>query len=162
LDFTFSEFAGLYVMSLGSGPGLPSNLKAPSFNPSDPRPHQRGKAKGRKGGIPVSGTKEWLIDTGAQISCITKSNGAQFDLTPVAGSANGTAGGGGMLVKTGLTMEFEIFDTVGLPKAVSCSLKVAVKPDDRNSEVLGMDQLKNVNAAVEWDPGAQNGRMYEV
>jgi hypothetical protein len=149
-------------MPLGSAPGSPSNLKPPSFKPSDLRPHQLGKATGHKSGLPVSVTKEWLVDTGAQISCITKSNGDQFDLTLTGGSASATTGGGGILVKRGLTMWFEIFDTASMRKSVSCSLDVAVKPNNNGSEILGMDQLKNVNAAVEWDPGAQKGRMYEI
>jgi hypothetical protein len=149
-------------MSLGSAPGSPSNLSPPSFNPSDLRPYQLGKATGHKTGTPVSVDKEWLVDTGAEISCITKSNADQFDLTPTGGSASATTGGGGILIKRGLTMWFEILDQANMPKSVNCSLDVAVKPNNKGSEILGMDQLKNVNAAIEWDPCAQEGRMYEI
>jgi len=141
---------------------MASNLGSPSSNSSDHRPHQVGKATGYKAGNPVTVGKEWLIDTGAQISCITKSNGDQFDLTLTGGSASGTTGGGGILVKSGLTMWFEIFDKAGAPKSVSCNLDVGVKPNNSGSEILGVDQLQHVGAAIEWDPSAQNGRLYEV
>jgi hypothetical protein len=141
---------------------MASNLGPPSSNSSDHRPHQVGKATGYKAGNPVTAQKEWLVDTGAQISCITSSNAAQFDLKLTGGSASATTGGGGILVKTGLTMWFEIFDKAGASKSVSCSLNVGVKPNNSGSEILGVDQLEQVGAAVEWDPGTQDGRLYEV
>jgi hypothetical protein len=101
---------------------MADNLFSPSGNSSDPRPHQQGKAKGQKNGLPVTEDKEWMVDTGAQISVITKSNGDKFDLTAVGGSASGTTGGGGLLVKSGLTMQFEIFDTTGSTKTVNCKM----------------------------------------
>jgi hypothetical protein len=141
---------------------MASNLGSPSFNASDHRPHQVGKASGRKARRPVTASKEWLIDTGAQISCITQSNANQFDLTLTGGSASATTGGGGILVKSGLTMWFEIFDKAGVLKSVSCNLDVGVKPNNSGSEILGVDQLESVRAAVEWDPSTQKGRLYEV
>jgi hypothetical protein len=59
-------------------------------------------------------------------------------------------------------MWFEIFDKAGAPKSVSCNLDVGVKPNNSGSEILGVDQLEHVGAAIEWDPSAQNGRLYEV
>jgi hypothetical protein len=141
---------------------MAANLGCPSFNSSDHRPHQVGKATGYKGGAAITAGKEWMIDTGAQISCITKGNGDQFDLTLTGGSASATTGGGGILLKSGLTMSFEIFDKAGRRKSVSCSLDVGVKPNDSGSEILGMDQLDHVGAAVDWDPRAQSGRLYQV
>jgi hypothetical protein len=140
---------------------MADNLFSPSGNPSDPRPHQQGKAKGFKSGLPVTENKEWMVDTGAQISVITKSNGDKFDLTAVGGSASGTTGGGGILVKSGLTMEFEIFDTTGTAKTVTCNLDVGVKPNNKGSEILGMDQIAQVGAIVEWHPKARTGRLRE-
>jgi len=136
-------------------------LGPPSGNAFDRRPHQLGKASGTKDGFPVTVSKEWLVDTGAQISAITKDNADQFDLTAVAGSASATTGGGGILVRSGLTMHFEILDTAGSSKSVSCSLDVGVKPDNSGSEILGMDQLANVHAGVEWEPKNQSGKLYE-
>lgn len=140
---------------------MPDNLFPPSGNPSDPRPHQHGKARGLKYGLPVAEDKEWMIDTGAQISVITKSNGDKFDLTAVAGSASGTTGGAGILIRSGLTMEFQIFDIAGSAKTVTCKLNVGVKRNDKGSEILGMDQIAHVGAIVEWDPKALKGRLRE-
>jgi hypothetical protein len=138
---------------------MADNLCTPSGNSADHRPHQTGEARGYKWGSAVSSSTEWLMDTGAQISVITKSKGALFDLTPVGGSASGTTGGGGILVKSGVDMIFEIFDSSGLSKQVTCSLDIGVKPNDDGSEILGVDQIEHVGAAVEWDPGAGTGRL---
>jgi hypothetical protein len=141
---------------------MPDNLGAPSANFADRRPHQVGSAEGTKGGSPVGVSKEWLIDTGAQISVVTKDNADQFDLTPTGGSASATTGGGGILIKSGLTMKFEIFDSSGAVKAVFCSRDIGVKPNNDGGEILGMDQLYEVDGAVDWDPGLRKGRIYEV
>jgi hypothetical protein len=141
---------------------MPSNLGPPSTNPFDRRPHQMGKATGYKFGSFVSVSKEFLIDSGADISCITKSNADRFDLTATGGSASATTGGGGILVKSGLTMIFDIFDKVGNQKSVHCSLDVGVKPNNNGSDILGMDQLNHVSAAVEWDPAHRSGKLYEI
>jgi hypothetical protein len=138
---------------------MPDNLGPPSGSASDRRPHQRGKAKGLQNGLPHSEDKEWLVDTGAQISVVTKDNGDKFDLTAVGGSASGTTGGGGILVKSGLEMEFEIFDTNGVATTVKCNLDVGVKHNNKGSEILGMDQIADVDAVVEWDPKARTGRL---
>ena len=138
---------------------MADNLLAPSGNPTDPRPHQLGKARGLKNGLLVAATKGWMVDTGAQISAITKDNGDKFDLTAVGGSASGTAGGGGILVKSGQTMEFEVFDTHGVATTVTCNLNVGVKPNNKGSEILGMDQIAHVDAIVEWDPKSRTGRL---
>lgn len=78
------------------------NLHASSVNPSDPRPFQKGEAEGVKNGHPKTVLKEWLVDTGASISALTRDNAEQFDLTPLGGSASATTGGGGILIKAGL------------------------------------------------------------
>jgi len=100
-----------------------------------------------------------MVDTGAQISCITKSNGDKFDLTPVGGTASGTAGGGGILVKSGLEMQFEVLDPHGAPTTVTCNLDVGVKSNNKGSEILGIDQIAHVGALVEWHPKARTGRL---
>jgi len=118
-----------------------------------------GKVKGNKGGMPVTAKKKWLIDTGAQISVITKQNGDKFDLTVIGGSASGTTGGAGIIIKSGLTMIFKIFDRSGKSKSVNCSLDVGVKSNNAGSEILGMDQITSVGAVVEWDPTARTGGL---
>lgn len=137
-------------------------LGAPSSDPSDRRPHQSGRAEGFDARAqPVIEPKEWLVDTGAQISVITKSNADKFDLKLTGGSASATTGGGGILVKSGLTMVCEILGKTGRPKAVRCNLDVGVKPNNSGSEILGMDQLNAVHAAVDWNPRLRSGKLYE-
>jgi hypothetical protein len=141
---------------------MPNNLFAPSTNPSDLRPHQFGRARGTQFGWPVDESKEWLIDTGASIAVITKDNADKFNLTLVAGSASGTTGGGGILIKRGLTTEFEVFDSAGVAHKKQCSLDIGVKPNNHGAEILGMDQLNDARASVQWDPVSQTGRLQDV
>jgi hypothetical protein len=136
------------------------NLSASSANPSDPRPFQTGSVEGTKNGLPLTASKEWLIDTGATLSCITKDNADQFDLTPTGGSASATTGGAGILIKTGLTMVFTVLQASGANRQERCSLPVGVKPNNAGSEILGMDQIAHVGAQVRWDPSARNGDIY--
>jgi hypothetical protein len=138
---------------------MADNLAAPSSDLSNQRPHQWGKAKGKKSSSPVEEDIEWLIDTGADIAAVTKDVGDKFDLTATAGSASATTGGAGMLIKSGLTVEFEVLDHNDKPQTVQNTLDVAVKPDNSNSEILGMDQIAKPKAIVEWDPEAQSGRL---
>lgn len=137
------------------------NLHASSANPSDPRPFQKGRVEGSHKGIPKTALKEWLIDTGANFSAVTKDNAEQFDLVPLGGSASATTGGGGILIKAGLTMVFTALGTNGFNRLVRCSLPIGVKPNNKGSEILGMDQLAYVHAKVRWDPSAQDGDIYE-
>jgi hypothetical protein len=136
------------------------NLRASSVNPHDLRPFQAGRVEGTKNNVPVTAPKEWLVDTGASISVLTMSNADRFDLTPLGGSASATTGGGGILIKTGLTMVFAVLQTSGSNRWVHCSLPIGVKPNDHGSEILGMDQLADVGAKVRWDPSAQDGDIY--
>jgi hypothetical protein len=137
------------------------NLSASSANSSDQRPFQNGSVEGTKNGIPLTASKEWLVDTGATVTCITKDNADQFDLTPMGGSASAVTGGGGILINTGLTMLFTVLRTSGTNQTVRCSLPVGVKPDNVGSEILGMDQLADVGAKVRWDPSALDGDIYD-
>jgi hypothetical protein len=136
------------------------NLRASSANPHDPRPFQAGWVEGTRNKVPLTAAKEWLVDTGASISALTMSNAAQFDLIPLGGSASATTGGGGILIKAGLTMVFTVLDITGSNRWVRCSLPIGVKPNDQGSEILGMDQLAHVGAKVRWDPSAQDGDIY--
>ena len=139
-----------------------NNLGPSSKDPTDQRPHQKGKAKGKKNGQDVEAEKEWMFDTGATVSAITKNNADKFDLTPVGATASGTTGGGGIIMKRGLTMVFSIIGRDGNPKEVRCSLNVGVKPNNSGSEIIGMDQIATVNAVILWNPKTQTGRIYET
>jgi carbon monoxide dehydrogenase subunit G len=115
--------------------------------------------EGTLAGAPVAKIKEWLVDTGATISAITKSNADDFDLTPVAVTAQATGAGAGIIMKSGLTMFFLVKDSFGTDVERQCNLDVGVKPDDSGSEVLGMDQVAHVGAKVHWDPRACDGDL---
>src|SRR3712207_7841617 len=58
------------------------------------------------------------------------------DLTPTGGSASAATGGGGILMKSGLTTKFEIIDSGGLAKTVFCNL-------DRKSTRLNSSHAQN-------------------
>lgn len=80
------------------------NLSTPTGNSSDKRPHQNGKASGKnRFFMSHSVSIEWLVDTGAEIACITQATANNFRLKNTAGSASATTGGGGILIKSGLT-----------------------------------------------------------
>jgi hypothetical protein len=136
------------------------NLRGSSTNPADPRPFQTGSVEGVRGGVPLALSKEWLIDTGARISVLTKDNADHFDLTPLGGSASGTTGGGSILIKSGLEMIFTVLDSRGLQILVRCSLPVGVKPNNFGSDIVGMDQLAHVGGKVRWNPAAREGDIY--
>lgn len=138
---------------------MPDNLTCPSTSSADRRPHQVGSAEGHKWGMKKTESVEWLIDTGAQLSVVTDATGAKFDLTPVGGSASGTTGGGGIIVKSGLSTVIQVFDTGGASVAASCHKDIGVKPNNAGGEIIGMDRIYDANASVEWDPGAGLGRI---
>jgi len=137
------------------------NLKG---TPTDPqRPHQRGAAQGdAPGGGAANESKNWLIDTGAQISCISQANAAHFRTAPTGATAGGV-NGGAMPIVTGVTMVFKVkTDNPAYPggeRNVSCRLPVAVTP---SSDILGMDQLGSLGVRVNWDPQHGTGYLYEV
>src|ERR1043165_358053 len=137
------------------------NLHACSSNARDRRPFQNGQIEGTKNSHSRTALKEWLIDTGATISVITKSNAEQFDLTVLGGSASSTTGGGGILLNSGLTRVFTLLKHTGADEQVRCSLPIGVKSNDHGSEILGMDQLAHVKAKVRWDPSRQDGDLFE-
>jgi hypothetical protein len=105
--------------------------------------------------------KEWLIDTGAAVSVITKDNAEQFDLTATGATTSGTTGGGGIIMKSGLTMVFTVLGRDGTNREVTCSLDVGVKHNNAGSEIIGMDQVNEVGAEVIWNPGTRDGDVRE-
>lgn len=128
------------------------------------RPHQRGAAQGRApGGGNANEPKDWLIDTGAELSAISQANATHFVTAPKGGSARGVNNGRPMTVVTGVTMVFTVAtDNPAYPggeRTVSCDLPVAVTP---HSDILGMDQLARHHVNVAWDPDRKTGRLFEV
>jgi hypothetical protein len=106
---------------------MADNLSTPTRSSADKRPHQTGKGIGvDRGSAPCSVSIEWMVDTGVEIACVTRATGANFRLKTVAGSASAPTGGGGILIKSGLTTEFEIINTSGIPTNVRCSLDVGL------------------------------------
>jgi len=139
---------------------MPDNLAPPSWDAAQRRPHQGGQAKGYdKGGLSVSVSVEWMADTGAELSVVTKDVAKNFNLAPVGGSASGTTGGGGIIIKSGMEMEFEVFDSAGKVVPITSSLDVGVKPNNDGSEILGVDAIDTAGAVIEWDPGTLTGRL---
>ncbi|MBL9172179.1 MAG: hypothetical protein JNL10_01470 [Verrucomicrobiales bacterium] len=144
------------------GGGKPGNLGPSSAIKNSLKPFQKGKATGRKHGRSVFKIKNWMIDTATEFSCITKSNAKWFDLELVAASREGAGPGAaekGYKEYRGITMHFEILGRDGKPKQVSCSLPVMVKRS--GSDIIGMDQLRKVNAMIEWDPTSRTGNLIE-
>jgi hypothetical protein len=141
------------------------NLGPSSTRPDSPSPYQRGAAQqfDRDGDL-VNEQKEWLIDTGAEVSAISEDNADKFDLEPTGATAGGAEGGGGLVISQGpegrpFTMHFQIVDKNGRPKNVSCDLPIAIIPE---GEILGMDQLAQVHAQVDWCADTKTGRLYET
>lgn len=137
------------------------NLRKSKSRSGGQRPYQSGSVEGTKNNLPVKASKEWLVDTGAEVSVLTKSNADQFDLTPTGATAWATSSGGGILMKSGVTMVFKVLQASGTNLSVRCSLPVGVRPNDKGGDILGMDQVADRNAKVRWDPSALDGDLYD-
>jgi hypothetical protein len=135
------------------------NLAPPAGSPASQRPYQVGRALGSKAGKPVQVTVEWLIDTGADIGVVRKAIGDRFDLTPTAASASPTTGGGGIIVKSGLRVEFRAEDHHGVSHTLLVSRSLGVKSNNNGSDIVGMDQLASAGVTVSWDPGGRTGAL---
>lgn len=134
------------------------NLGPPSGNPSSRRPFQGGELRGTSNGSPVTQQKEFLFDTGAEISAIDPDNAAHFDLTPTGGGAQG-AGGGALSVYSGVTMRFKRRNRNDVEEWVECSLDFAVV--QRNYSIIGVDQLSETGTEIDWNPTERTGELYE-
>ena len=136
-------------------PAPGGNIGPPASNPQSRQPYQRGRARGRKNGNAVEVAKEWLVDTGAPISVISRSNARKFDYTVVHQTPDG-------VWVRGITMVFTIEGANGQPKEVTCNLDVLVPNIEVQVDVLGMDQLASVNARIIWDPVNRTGKLVEA
>jgi hypothetical protein len=135
------------------------NLTA-SSGKSSRRPHQTGRALGRKSGLPTAIQVDWLIDTGADYVTVQHSVGNSFDTVNAIGvTASPTTGGGGMQVVTGITTEFEVEDGSGVSHTKQSSKYVAIKSNNAKSNILGMEQLADAGASVRWDPSNKQGAL---
>jgi hypothetical protein len=106
---------------------------------------------------------EWMVDTGADLATVRNATGARFDLTATGGSASPTTGGGGILVYTGITVEFTAEDRrSGAARPMASTQPVGVKSGNTGSEVLGMDALSSNAVDIEWSPSARLGTLWTV
>lgn len=138
------------------------NLRSSNANHHSLRPHQTGHVAGRKSGTHVRFEIEWMIDTGADIGVVRKIVGDKFDLVATAASASPTNGGGGILIKQGLQVEFTAEDSVGIPRAMRSALPVGVKSSNAGSDIIGMDQLATLNVEVNWSPNSRVGTLKKI
>jgi hypothetical protein len=138
----------------GGGTPAGGNLGGTSSNPVSRKPYQAGKVRGVRNGTAVELAKEWMVDTGAEYSVISKSNADQLDLTPTGATS------GVFVIKTGLKMVFTVKNAQGVDEEVECDLPVLVAPDDTYGDILGMDQIAHVGARVRWRPGDRSGDIY--
>jgi len=86
--------------------------------------------------------------------------GAELGGRPTALTASPTTGGGGIQVVRGLVAEFEVEAGGGSRQTVRAPGYVGIKANDAGSDVLGMEQLAAVNAAVSWNPGTGEGSLH--
>jgi hypothetical protein len=122
-------------------------------------PFQQGAASGTKSGASVRINVEYLIDTGADIATVRAATGSQFDVNTTAFSASPTTGGGGMQVVTGINTLFTVEDSSGNTLQASSSRYVAIKSANTGSDILGMAQIADVQAEVQWDPTKKSGSL---
>jgi len=114
----------------------------------------------RSGG-PVAVDVWWLVDTGADLATVRNSVARGLLYRKVRGaSASPTTGGGGILVVYGLDVEFRVVDrSRHRERVVVSSTQVGVKSNDAGSDVLGMRQLADQSATVEWSPRTGKGQI---
>ena len=124
------------------------------------RPHQDGTAEGDLNGTPVVEPVTWLIDSGAEIGAVRKYRRAQFSTTPYhAYGGQGAGGNSGISVHAGIEVVLEGVDPAGGAVRLSSTRPVGVWNSSRPSEVIGMDQLEEMNATLTWDPASGTGSL---
>lgn len=134
-------------------------LGPPSGTPGSQRPHVVGEASGTRSGSPVTVGVEWLVDSGADVAVVQKQVGDCFDLTATGASASPTTGSRAILMNQGMTVGFDADDRMGGVTAVASGRDVGVKSDNRGTNLIGVDQLADVGATLEWDAAARYGRL---
>jgi hypothetical protein len=134
------------------------NLR-PSRSGSSIRPFQRGRITGRSRGAVVSEDVEWLVDTGSDITVVRNRVGSVFETTSRGLTASPTTGGQSIQVVTGLAAEFEVEDLRRRRRWVQAGGYVGIKPNDAASDLLGMQQVADVEATVTWSPSRRRGSI---
>jgi len=137
-------------------------LQAPSGSSSNLRPHIWGEASGLcapHGLHTVSCQVEWLIDTGADVGVVQKQLGDVFTKVTTGLSASPTTGGRGIQMVTGIDVTFTVEDPTGSPVSVTTRCPIGVKSDNSGSNLIGMDQVADVSAQVQWSPAPQSGKL---
>jgi hypothetical protein len=128
--------------------------------PGDSSPHQLGAAQGDApppaGGL-ANEQKNWLIDTGAGVSCITQENLEHFVPTRSSFGQIVQADGSVVAVQTveGITMVFQVEDEDGNPHNLTCNLPIVVAGFD----IIGNDQLAHLHVRVSWDADTGSGKL---
>jgi hypothetical protein len=136
------------------------NLGQSGRDPGTRRPFQDGRVLGQQNGAPAATNVEWLVDTGADIVALWDSVGSLFDVVQSIGaSASPTTGGGGIQVVTGIQAEFNVEDATGNATTASASGYVGIKSNNAGNNVLGVEQLADAGATVEWDPKLRTGSL---
>jgi hypothetical protein len=136
-----------------------STLAAPGAAPASYRPHAWGAASGLKYGHPTTRTVEWLFDSGADVGAVQKRLGDCFDLIATGATASPTTGPNAILMKRGMMVIMTVEDASGATRQVASRLDVGVKPNNAGSNLIGMDQVAEVGAVLEWDPMSRLGRL---
>ena len=138
-------------------------LSFPLSQPSQRRPHQSGFALGTKGGAPVREPVEWLVDTGADIGSVNGTIGGKFDTSSVVGVSAHPLAGAAIAVVTGIDVEVSILDTstgVSGPQQTAGGRRyVAVSSRTGGTNLIGMNQLAELQATVRWCPNTQTGAL---
>jgi hypothetical protein len=134
----------------------------PRQAPDNQRPHQWGLAKGLdEVGDIIEADVEWLVDTGADVGVMQQQVGELFQSTTIEGlSASPTIGEGAIEMVTGIEVGIEVEDPGGATETRWTTRPVGIKSTNEGSNIVGMDQLAEVDAAVEWDPLRQQGRLH--
>lgn len=126
------------------------------------RPVQDGRVLGSRvsDGVPSAVDVTWLVDTGADLATIRDKFGRLFQYQKSIGAtASPTTGGGGILVVNGLEAEFTVRDQWGNENTFVSRKLMGVKSNDAGSDLLGMEQLADVGAGVEWSPRSGSGQL---
>lgn len=136
------------------------SLGASSFAADSICPFQNGKVVGSKGGSHVERNVEWLVDSGAEIATIWNSVGAAFDASRAVGvTASPTTGGGGIQVVIGPVVQFSARDGTGNMRVLRAAGYIGIKSADTLNNLLGMQQLAQAGARLEWDPSKRTGQI---
>ena len=125
----------------------------------DGRPYTEGKLVGEdlQGNV-LMVDKHFLIDSGAQISAIDEDNALKFNKHRLAAAGASGAGGEGLSIYEGITMQFTRISAEGSSEEhVSCHLPFAIVR--RVYCILGVDQLSATGTNFTFSPAKGTGKL---